>query len=269
MTQKDYYEILGVDLNATAKQIKDIYRKLALQCHPDRNPGDTAAAEKMKAINEAYAVLSDVQKRKEYDSMRQQFGSSAYTQFRQTYSEQDIFSGSDINGIFEELARSFGLRGFDEIFKEFDGQGSQPFKFKKDGVTARGFVFSGPFGREGQPTLNMPSGGPVGKMTRYLFRKVTGVDLPANGSDVEDVITLNPEAARRGGPYEYEMLSKNKKLKVNIPPGVRDGQKIRLSGMGGDGRGGAQSGDLYLNVRIKKPLLRKVKDFFSDLGWTA
>lgn len=266
MEQKDYYEILGVSSSATAKEIKDMYRKLALQFHPDRNPGDTIAAEKMKAINEAYAVLSDVQKRKEYDFMRQQFGSSAYTQFRQTYSEQDIFNGSDINGIFEELARSFGLRGFDEIFKEFYGQGSQTFEFKKDGFTARGFVFSGPFEKEGQPSLNMPSGGPLGKMTRYLFKKVTGVDLPVNGSDVEDIITLNPEAAVRGGSYEYVLRDKNKRLKVNIPPGIRNGQKIRLSGMGEDGRGGAQSGDLYLKVRIKKPLLRKVKDFIADLG---
>ena len=266
MEHKDYYEILGVASDATAKDIKDTYRKLALQFHPDRNPGDTIAAEKMKTINEAYAVLSNDQKRKEYDFMRQQFGSSAYNQFRQTYSEQDIFSGSDINGIFEELARSFGLRGFDEIFKEFYGQGYQTFEFNKDGVSARGFVFSGPFRKEGQSALNMPPGGPLGKMTRYLLKKVTGIDLPANGSDVEDVITLNPEAALRGGSYEYVMRGKNKRLKVNIPPGIRNGQKIRLSGMGEDGRGGAQPGDLYLNVRIKKPLFRKVKDFIADLG---
>ncbi|HEU19474.1 MAG TPA: J domain-containing protein [Deltaproteobacteria bacterium] len=265
MEHKDYYEILGLDLNATAKDIKDTYRKLALQFHPDRNHGDPIAAEKMKTINEAYAVLSNAQKRQEYDFMRQQFGSSAYTRFRRTYSERDIFSGSDINGIFEELARSFGLRGFDEIFKEFYGQGAQTFEFKKDGFTARGFVFSGPYSKGGQAVLNMPTG-PLGKMTRYLVRKVTGFDLPINGSDVEDVITLHPEAARRGGSYEYVLRSRNKRLKVNFPPGIRDGQKIRLSGMGKDGTGGAQAGDLYLKVRIKKPLFQKVKNFITDIG---
>ena len=132
MEQQDYYQILGVEQDATSKQIKDAYRKLALQYHPDRNHGDPESGEKMKAVNEAYAVLSAPQKRQEYDLMRPRFGSSAYSQFRQTYSEQDIFSGSDINRIFEEMARSFGLRGFDEIFKEFYGQGSQTYEFNKD-----------------------------------------------------------------------------------------------------------------------------------------
>ena len=101
MTQADYYQVLQVDQNATATQIKEAYRQLAFKYHPDRNEGDPAASEQMKRINEAYAVLSNPAKKSEYDSLKSRFGSSAYTHFRKNYSEQDIFSGSDVNHIFE------------------------------------------------------------------------------------------------------------------------------------------------------------------------
>ena len=121
MTQKDYYQILSVNKNAASKEIKEAYRKLAFKYHPDRNKENGEAAEKMKIVNEAYAVLSSPEKRREYDALRQQFGSDAYSRFRNNYSQQDIFSGSDINHIFEEMAKAFGLRGSNEIFKEFYG----------------------------------------------------------------------------------------------------------------------------------------------------
>ena len=123
MSQEDYYQILGVDQNATQTKIKEAYRQAAFKYHPDRNRDNVAAAEKMKKINEAYAVLSNPAKKTDYDDLKTQFGSSAYTHFRNNYSEQDIFSGSDINHIFEEMARSFGFRGSNEIFKEFYGRG--------------------------------------------------------------------------------------------------------------------------------------------------
>lgn len=265
MEQKDYYEILGLELGATTKQIKNAYRKLALQYHPDRNRDDPTAADKMKAVNEAYAVLSNPQKRNEYDTIRQQFGSSAYTRFRQTYSEQDIFSGSDINRIFEEIARSFGLRGFDEIFKEFYGQGYRTFEFKQPGYTARGFVFTRPFGRNNETSTAVPTSGVLGKLSRYLLKKISGIELPENGKNIDDIIYLSPEQAHQGGPHPYLLKRKSKKLMITIPPGVRDGQKIRLSGMGEDGTGGGKSGDLYLKVHIKKSLFKKVKDLISDI----
>jgi DnaJ-class molecular chaperone len=265
MEQKDYYEILGLEQSATTKQVKNAYRQLALQYHPDRNRDDPTAAEKMKAVNEAYAVLSNPQKRNEYDAIRQQFGSSAYTRFRQTYSDQDIFSGSDINRIFEEIARNFGLRGFDEIFKEFYGQGYRTFEFKQPGFTARGFVFTGPFGRNNQNSTAVPMGGVLGKLSRHLFKKISGIELPENGKNIDDIIYLSPEQAHLGGSHPYMLKKKSKKLMITIPPGVRNGQKIRLSGMGEDGTNGGKSGDLYLKVYIKKPLLKKLKDLISDI----
>jgi len=113
MEQKDYYQILGVDRKASQQQIKSAYRRLAFEYHPDRNKDTPAAAARMKEINESYAVLSDPQKRTQYEALWQTYGSSACGQFRQAYSEQDIFRGSDIHQIFEQISKAFGLRGFD------------------------------------------------------------------------------------------------------------------------------------------------------------
>ena len=149
MEQKDYYEILGIKKTANQKQVKEAYRNLALKHHPDRNKGNPGAAEKMKEINESYAVLSHPEKRKQYDTLQETYGSSAYGQFRQTYSEQDIFKGSDIQQIFEELSRAFGFRGFDDIFRESYGQRYQTFEFRKPGAFGRVFV-GGSGGGEGR-----------------------------------------------------------------------------------------------------------------------
>ena len=89
--------------------------------------------------------------------------------------------------------------------------------------------------------------------------------MAKNGKDLEDAIRLTPEQAQEGGPYAYFLRKKSKKLVVKIPPGVRDGQRIRLAGMGEDGKGGGKSGDLYLKVIIKKTLIQKIKTSIADL----
>ncbi|MDY6953308.1 MAG: DnaJ domain-containing protein [Thermodesulfobacteriota bacterium] len=266
MQQQDYYEVLGVGEDAGAKEIKDAYRKLAFEYHPDRNQGNGAAAEKMKAVNEAYAVLSDGAKRRQYDGLREHYGDSAYGQFRQQYSEQDIFRGSDIHDILEQMAQAFGFRSYEDIFKEFYGPGYRRFEFRRPGVFASGVFFSGSFGRGARGQKAFPHQGYLGKLSRAVLEKVSGLQLPEAGSDIHDVIALTPEQARDGGPYPYFLRKKAKKLVVKIPQGVREGQLIRLTGMGEDGKGGAPSGDLYLKVRIKKPFLKRVKQFVSNLG---
>jgi DnaJ-class molecular chaperone len=265
MSQKDYYQILGVEKNVDSKRIKEAYREQAFRYHPDRNKENPEAVEKMKHVNEAYAVLSDPAKKREYDTLRQQFGSSAYNRFRNNYSQQDIFSGSDINHIFEEMSKAFGFRGFDDIFKEFYGKEYRTFEFKRPGFFAGGFIFSGSFGRgrHQQPQLSLP--GKLGKLSQFVIKKITGVELPGKGADIKDIIQLSPLQAQQGGPYAYFLRQKSKKLVVKIPPGVRDGQRIRLAGMGEDGKGGATPGDLYLKVQIKRPLIQKIKKTISDL----
>jgi DnaJ-class molecular chaperone len=119
---------LGVDREADAQTIKAAFRELAFKYHPDRNDKNPASAEMMKQVNEAYAVLSNTEKRQAYDSMRSRFGENAYGQFRNTYTQQDIFNGSDVQQIFEEMARSFGLRGVDSIFSDVYGSKIQTIR---------------------------------------------------------------------------------------------------------------------------------------------
>ena len=260
MPHQDYYRTLGVDSGADAKTIKNAYRELAFKYHPDRNEKDPTSADMMKRVNEAYAVLSDPQKRAEYDAMRNRFGENAYGQFRSAYTEQDIFKGSDIHQIFEEMARSFGLRGVDSIFSDFYGSGYKRFEFRQHGLHGKGFIYRGGFGRHRNQPLNHDPGMGIGRFARYLFQKATGLSLPQMGNDIHDTIYLAPDFAESGGPFPYLHRQRAKKLVVNIPAGTREGQQIRLSQMGSVGKNGGPAGDLYLKVKFKKPLLTRAKE---------
>jgi DnaJ-class molecular chaperone len=259
----NYYQQLKVEPDASAHQIKEAYRRLAFEYHPDRNTNDPQAAEKMKAINEAYAVLSDSEKRRQYDGLYARFGDDANSQFRASFSEQDIFRGSDIQYIFEEMARSFGLRGFEDIFKDFYGQGYRSFEFRQPGVFGKGFIFNSHPGVKAGASKNTDL---LGGLARRMLNKVVGIYLPQRGSDIRDVIMLQPELASRGGPYAYHHRRLDKKLVVQIPAGVRDGQFIRLNGMGRPGSHGASAGDLLLKVRIKRSLMQKLKSLVGTAG---
>lgn len=263
MEQKDYYKVLGVEDTASPNTIKEAYRKLAFQYHPDRHGSDEASAEKMKAINEAYAVLSNEQKRREYDAMRHQFGDAAAGEFRKTYTEQDIFRDSDIHRIFEEVAKSFGLRGFEDIFKEHYGKGYRSFRMERPGFFMGGFIFSGGLDLSGA-FRQLLSGQGVGKISKLLFEQITGGQLPRKGADRVESLNLSADQAAKGGPYAYYYRKQSKKLIVKIPPGIRHGQRIRLQGLGEPGTGGGEAGDLYLKVNIKKSLGRRIKAFMVD-----
>ncbi len=253
----DYYSILGVSETATPQEVKAAYRKLAFEYHPDRTQGDPESTSKMKAVNEAYAVLSDEKKRREYDDLRHRFGDSAAGEFRKNYSQQDIFSGSDINKIFEEVARNFGLRGFDDIFREFYGTEHKSFRVEKPWGTFSGVLFSGTLGGSRRGRI-------LGKIPRMLLERATGLRLPRNGVDTLDTIGLTPDEARKGGPYAYFNRKQSKKLIVKIPSGVTHGQRIRLAGMGEPGVAGGTPGDLYLKIRVKRPLLDKLKTLVTS-----
>ncbi|MDD2603908.1 MAG: DnaJ domain-containing protein [Desulfobacterales bacterium] len=260
MNQVDYYQVLGVSPQASQKEIKEAFRQLALKYHPDRNPEN--GAERMKTINEAYAVLSNTQRRAEYDTLRQQFGQTAHTHFRTSHSDQDIFRGSDIDQIFEELARSFGLRGVDEIFKDVYGPHYRQFEFRRPGMFGRGFVYVGGFGGKRQKAMG---GGrpqrPLGHFSR-LLQAGLGRAAAKRGRDLTDTIRLSADQARHGGPWAYTHQKLGKKLVVRIPPGVRPGQRIRLAGMGLPGRGDGPAGDLYLKVTIRRRLWERIREFF-------
>lgn len=265
MTGKDYYRILGVEQEATPQQIKEAYRRLAFQFHPDRNKGDPAAVETMKELNEAYAVLSDPGKRSQYDLLSRQYGSSASDHFRQSHSQEDIFRGSDIGQVFEEMARNFGFRGFEDVFRESYGKGYQTFHFDRPGFKGRGFFIFGPgFGREaGTREQQKPGllGGLAAKLAGYAMKKVLSPGRERPPKDWHDSITLEPEVAARGGRVRYTDPFGTMDVYVSIPAGVREGQKIRLKGAMNGIEGGGEE-DLYLTVRIKKPLTRKIAELF-------
>lgn len=263
MEQNDYYQILGVDRKSSQKEIKEAYRKLALNYHPDRNKDNPAATARMKEINESYAALSDPEKRRRYDALRETYGSSAYGQFRQTYSEQDIFRGSDIHQIFEEISRAFGFRGFDEVFKETYGTGYRTFEFQRPGAFGR--VFVGSSGGRGSYQQRSPLGGNLGRLLKYTLKRTWGVELPERGKDLEDRITISPELAMSGGKIKYYCRQNAKELIVQIPPGIKAGQQIRLKGIGGNGKGGGEPGDLYVKIRISVGLFQKMRDFLRRL----
>jgi DnaJ-class molecular chaperone len=267
MDRKDYYRDLEVEREATPQNIKEAYRKLAFQYHPDRNRGNPAAVEKMKELNEAYAVLSDPRKRRDYDTLRERYGPSGFDRFKQSYSEQDIFRGSDIDQVFEEMGRAFGFRSFDEIFRESYGQGYRTFEFRRPGVFGRGFIFFySPYNRgykpEGAASFEtLP--GTLGKLTGYLLKKIIGIKEAGSGKDAYDTIPLEPRQAQEGEKVKYFNRQRSKELVVTIPAGMRDGQKIRLKGMGAFGQDGGESGDLYLTVQIRKPFLQKVRELLK------
>lgn len=214
---KDYYKTLGVAKNASTKEIKSAYRKLARQWHPDVNPTrKKEAEEKFKEISEAYEVLSDAAKRKTYDSL-----------------------GSD----WQQRARDFqgGVR-----YSTPPGDGGVQFDFGDLGEGGFSEFFQSIFGGMGRP------GGGFTPRTRR-----------GRGADVESEIELALRDAYTGGKRHLQ-LSTGKSLEVTIPPGVRDGQRIRLAGQGEPGSGGGANGDLYLIVRIAQdPIFKRDGDDLS------
>ncbi len=264
MEQKDYYQILGVARDASFQSIKEAYRRLAFEYHPDRNPGNGWAVEKMKEINEAYAVLADADKRSRYDLLRQEYGSSAHDRFRRDYSDNDIFRGSDINQIFEEMARSFGFRGFEEVFSQAYGQGYRTFEFRRPGVFGKVIIFGSGRGRRLDHETGQLSGlsGVLVRLAGYAVRKMVGLGTGPRTADRYAMLPIDPKLAEEGGRVMYRDSDDLKEFVVTVPPGIRDGQIMRLRGAGRD-TPGEPAGDLYLKVEIRKSLFRKIRNLLQ------
>jgi DnaJ-class molecular chaperone len=239
---KDYYEVLGVGHGATEEQVKAAYRKLARKFHPDLNPGDKAAEDRFKELQEAYDVLSDAEKRKLYD----QYGEN-WRIVQQ--------GGTAPPPGWEGFRAGAGPQGQGVDFGGFDFGGFQ-------GAGSMGDIFEELFGRAG--------GG----------RPSRGARRSRRGQDVEAELELSLEEAHRGGRRTLQLQAaetcptcqgagvvnnnqicqacggrgqvlKPRTIEVNIPVGVRDGSTIRLAGQGGAGAGGAQAGDLYLRINLR------------------
>ncbi len=268
-SQKDYYDILGVSNKATQQEIKEAYRKLAFKYHPDRNKDDPAASDKMKALNEAYATLSDPNKRKEYDMLKERYGAFAYDQFRQTHTTEDIFRGSDIDQVLQEFTRTFGFRNADEIFRDFYGTGFQSQENGRGGFTFRTYVYNSAQSKQTGNRQAIPATqrGLAGRMIQFLLEKVLRIQIPERGKDIYDTIKISPEIARQSGEikYHYHGSGKPRDLMVKIPFDIQNGKQIRLKDMGAPGKAGGPPGDLFLKIQFKRSLWQRIKHSLFDV----
>jgi DnaJ-class molecular chaperone len=251
---KDYYSILGVSEGASHEEIRRAFRKLAMKYHPDRNLGNEQwAEEKFKEINEAYAVLGDGVKRQEYDRMRRAGFTGYGAQYTggRYYSQEQVFADAFNNPyLFQEITRMFqeaGLR-FDEGFVDNLFFGGRGFVFTFPGQTLRRDQSTAT--SEYKPPLLLRL---FGKVIRFTFKRMLGVqEFPwwGRGEDLYHEICLSRKEAASGvdKKIKYKRGREKKKLIVKVPPGVTQGTKVRLRGMGLEGR---TPGDLFITVKIK------------------
>ena len=271
----DYYAVLGLEKNANADQVKKAYRKLALKYHPDKNPDDKKAEERFKEISEAYAVLSDPEKKKQYD----QYGDAA---FHQRFSQEDIFRNADFGDIFREFGFS---GGGDDIFSQlFGGRSSHhrprprkgqdflmritiPFRQAILGGERRVDIDRG--GQTEQLQVRIPPGVEPGQKLRISGKGGSSQNGGPTGDLMLEIsITKDPRFRRKdnnlfttvkvpftgaclGTTVAVETLEETKRIKVK--PGTQSGSKIRLKGFGVPGRSGKPAGDLYAVVDISVP----------------
>ena len=288
---KDYYSSLGLGKDADATAIKKAYRKLAIKYHPDKNPGDKAAEDQFKVITEAYTVLSDPEKKLQYDS----YGDAA---FHQRFSQEDIFRGANVNDIFRE----FGFSGGEDLLSQLFGGGGQrgqhpfggqsrprhgadynlnvrvPFRIAVTGGerrvsfrTERGDEEMNvriPAGTETGQRLRIaekgglsPNGGPPGD----LFLEIQ-VDADQTfwreGNDLLVKVKTPYSGLCLGTSIDVPTLDGHKRVKVKA--GTKDGSKIRLKGFGVQGK---HKGDLYAVVETTVPveLTDKQRDVLKQL----
>lgn len=273
--KRDYYESLGLNKNANDDEIKKAYRKLAKQYHPDSNPGDKNAEAKFKEIGEAYAVLSDPQKRATYD----QLGHSAFDgSAGSAYNAADF----DVNDIFETFFGGFG--GFGDIFgthsKNRSARGANVhtniqidfeesiFGTKKNihlSLNDTCDICKGTGAKPGTVPENCRKCGGTGQIRIHqqtMFGTMTSIQTC-------DLCRGEGKVIKEKCPkcYGHGTVKKDKTLEIDIPKGINNGQSIRIAGKGEVGKNGGPSGDLLVTVYVKphKFFIRKDDDLYLDV----
>jgi len=265
MTKKDFYDVLGINKNSSPEQIKSAYRKLAIKYHPDKNPGDKVSEDKFKEASEAYNILSDQEKKQNYDN----FGHAAFENGGGR--QNGDFGGADFSDIFEDFFGDFGGRGrgrgrgrknsssrgadlrYDlSISLEEAYQGKkQDIKFS---TTEKCNTCKGNGSKPGHsPDICTTCGGNGKVRSNQGFFTVQQTCPQCAGSGEE---ITNPCRDCNGQGNKQA----SKKISVTIPKGVDDGTRIRLAGKGEAGARGGASGDLYLFINVSSHGLFKRSD---------
>ena len=284
-TKLDYYEVLNVSRNASGDEIKKTYRKLAIKHHPDHNAGNKDAEEKFKELSEAYEVLNDPQKRRQYDQfghagLKSSFGPGGFDFSR------DFTHGADLHDIFGDL---FGGTGgmFEEFFGRAGGRrgsadGSQAVRGADLRFDLEIDFEASVFGQEREITLPVSEACPKCNGTGSEPGRHKETCRHCNGHGV--VVTSNgffhvqqdcPSCGGRGEIITHPcracrgtgLVKNRKQLTLKIPPGVETGSRMRLAGRGEGGARGAPAGDLYvmLHVRPHSLFQRQGSDLFCEV----
>jgi molecular chaperone DnaJ len=246
MAGKDYYQILGVSRNASEKEIKQAYRRLARKHHPDLNPGDKSAEAKFKGINAAYEVLSNPEKRKKYDQFGEQW----------EYAEQFAKAGGQerVRWDFSKGGTTFeygDLSDFGDIFSSLFGDAGIGSRMKRG--PQRGQDIESPI----EVSLEEAYHGSTRVIQLQTEEPCTACG--GTGRVGNRVCTICNGAGGKVTP---------KRLEVKIPAGVRDGSRIRIAGGGGPSRAGGNQGDLYLVAKVLTHQLfeRRGDDLYTEVS---
>lgn len=256
---KDFYKVLGVSKEASSDDIKKAYRKLARANHPDANPGDTVAEERFKSISEAYSVLADADKRKEYDEERALFGSG---RFRRPGpgTGGDMFGGAGGGGFSDLFGGMFGGAGGprSRSAQPRRGQDVESDTTLSFGDALVGLTVSLRLSSDAACTACSGTGAKAGTMPRVCATcQGSGMQTSSQGGVFSmtepcrdclgrGLVVENPCQVCHGSGRGISTRT----IQARIPAGVRDGQKIRLRGKGAPGERSGPNGDLYINVRV-------------------
>ena len=236
MAKRDYYEALGVSRTASADEIKKAHRKLVRKFHPDMNKDNPQATEKFKEVQEAYDVLSDPEKRRNYD----QFGHAGVG--------AGAAGGADPFAGFRRGQPGGGQGGAGYSYRWTPGgPGGSGVSVEDFDLSDFGDVFEQLFGARGAPSGTGAGGGRVGGARATRPRRE-----PPRGADLEHEVTLTFEQAARGRtlPLQINRDGKIETIDIKIPAGVKDGSRVRIKGRGQQSHGG-ESGDLYIITRVQ------------------